>query len=201
MRLGRLEISGGAMAALALLYYLDDSGVTVWVLVACVFHELGHWWAIRALGGQVARLRVTCAGAELRLSSARPLPAERLIPAALAGPGANLAVACGSACLARRGLGEALYFFAGLNLGLALFNLLPAAWLDGGRVLTGVFSRLDREELGERVTELCSDAVAALLLAAGLVLLWQSEGRNFTLLIAGLWMTAAARRERRDAIL
>ena len=28
MRLGRMEINGGALAVLALLYYLDDNGIT-----------------------------------------------------------------------------------------------------------------------------------------------------------------------------
>lgn len=199
MRLGRLEISGGAMAALAFLYYLDDRGVTLWVLLGCLLHELGHWTAIRLLGGRVVRMRVSCAGAELRLSAARPLPPWALLLAALAGPGANLLAAWVSVGLSRRGAG--LYFFAGLNLGLACFNLLPAGWLDGGKALEALLAQMGREETGRRLTELGSDVTAGLLLAAGVVLLWQSGGRNFTLLIAGLWMTAAARRERRAAVL
>ena len=193
MRLGRLEVSGGALAVLALLYYLDDSGVTGWVLLGCFLHELGHWVAIRALGGRVVRLRLSWAGAELRLSSARPLSPRGTLLAALAGPGANLLAAWVGTELSRRGAG--LYFFAGLNLGLAAFNLLPAGWLDGGRVLEALLALAGREEAGRRLTALCSEIGAGLLLAAGGVLLWQSGGRNFTLLIARLWMAAAARRE------
>lgn len=201
MTLGRVEISGGALGLLALLYYLDDGGVTLWVLLACLLHELGHWWAVRALGGRVVRLRLSCAGAEMRLSSAHPLPARRMLLAALAGPGANLAAAWLGALLARRGVGEGLYFFAGLNLGLACFNLLPAAWLDGGKALEALFAWLGREELGRRLGDLGSDVTAGLLLSAGAMLLWHSGGRNFTLLAAGLWVTAAARRERRAEVL
>ena len=163
MRGRRLEISGGALVVLALLYYLDDRGVTLWVLLACLFHELGHWGAIRLLGGRVVRLRLSCAGAELRLSSAHPLTPLGTALAALAGPG---------------------------------INLLPAGWLDGGRAWAGVLAGLGREELGERVTALCSDGAAAVLLGLGLMLLWESGGRNFTLLIAGLWLAAAGRKER-----
>lgn len=193
MRAGRLEISGGALLGLALLYYLDREGIVGWALLGGLLHELGHWGAIRALGGRVVRLRLSCAGAELRLSSARPLPPWGLALAALAGPAVNLLLAWGSALLARHGAGERLYFFAGLNLGLALFNLLPAAWLDGGRALSCLLTQLGSQELGEWVTTLCSDVVAALLLGVGLLLLWESGGRNFTLLIAGLWMAAGAR--------
>lgn len=194
MRIGRLEVSGGALAGLALLYYWDREGIVGWALLGCLLHEAGHWCAIRALGGQVARLRFSCAGAEIRLSTAHPLPPWGMIPAALAGPAVNLLLAWGSALLARNGLGERLYFFAGLNLGLGLFNLLPAAWLDGGRALACLLTQLGWEEMGERLTTLCSDVVAALLLGAGLLLLWESGGRNFTLLMAGLWLAAGARR-------
>lgn len=197
MRIGRLEISGGALAVLALLYYLDDNGITLWVLLACLIHETGHWWVIRALGGKVVRLRLSCAGAELRLSAAHPLSAWRMIGAALAGPAANLAAAWFSMRLSRRGAG--LYFFAGINLGLACFNMLPAGRLDGGRALKALLDQLGWEELGRKTVELCSRTVEGALLAMGGLLLWQSGGRNFTLLIAGLWMAAAARREGRGA--
>lgn len=193
MRLGRLEISGGALAALALLYYLDTDGITLWVLLACLLHEGGHWWAIRALGGKVVRMRLSCAGAEMWLSSAHPLSSRRMVGAALAGPAVNLTAALFSIRLARRVAG--LYLFAGINLGLALFNLLPAAPLDGGRALNALLAQWGGEELGRRAEMLCSYAVAGLLLAVGALLLWQSGGRNFTLLIAGLWMAAVTRRQ------
>lgn len=201
MRQRRLEVSGGALAVLALLYYLDDGGSVLWALLACVLHECGHWLAIRALGGRVSQLKVTCAGAELRLSAARPLSATRMALAALAGPGTNLLLAWGSILLARRGIGAQLYFFAGVNLGLAIFNLLPVGWLDGGRILESLLKGAGREDEGERVTELCSDIAAGLLLGAGLLLLWQSGGHNFTLLIAGIWVTAMARQEKRKGSL
>ena len=195
MTLGRVEISGGALLVAALLLYLDRSGVWSWALLACTLHELGHWWAIHAVGGRVACLRVTCAGAELRMSVVRPLPPVRMALAALAGPGMNLLVALTGITLARRGVGERLYLFAGLNLGLAVFNLLPAGWLDGGRALESLLTWRGREELGRRVTDLCAFLITVLLLAGGMLFFWQSGGRNFTVLVAGLWMTGAVWRE------
>lgn len=194
MILGRVEISGGALFVWALLYYMDKDGVAAWVMLGCACHELGHCLAVRALGGKISRLRLTFAGAELRLSSAGRLSHSRMILVALAGPMVNLLLALLSDLLARHGAGERLYLFAGVNLGLAAFNLLPAGWLDGGLLLREVLGWLGREELGERLTGLCSIAAAALLLALGGILLWSSGGRNFTLLLAGLWMVWWARR-------
>lgn len=198
MTLGRVKIGAGALVALALLFYLDRSGVTAMVLAACFLHELGHWGAIHALGGQVAALRLTWAGAELRLSSAHRLTPGRMALAALAGPAVNLLLALGGVFLARQGAGGRFYLFAGLNLGLGCFNLLPAGWLDGGRILEALLAAAGREDLGRRVTSLCSALVAALLLLAGGFLLWESDGRNFTVLAAGIWMAAAARSEWRE---
>lgn len=198
MTLGCVEISGGALFVWALLYYMDHDGMAPWVLLACLCHELGHWLAVRALGGRVSRLRLTFAGAELRLSAAGSLSPGRMILAALAGPAVNLLLAAAASALARRGAGGGLYLFAGINFGLAAFNLLPAGWLDGGRALREALAWVGWDRLGETLTELCSEAAAALLLGLGGVLLWHSGGRNFTLLLAGFWTLWRLRRQRRE---
>ncbi len=195
MTLGRVEISGGALFIWALLYYLDRGGVALWVMLGCVCHELGHCLAVRALGGKISRLRLTFAGAELRLSSAGTFSHSQMMLVALAGPAVNLLLAVASMVLARHGAGGRLYLFAGVNLGLAAFNLLPAGWLDGGMLLRELLAWLGREEMGERLTGLCSAGAAALLLGTGVMLLWRSGGQNFTLLLAGGWMLWWTRRQ------
>lgn len=189
MRFGRLEISSGALVVAALLFYLDRNGVTIWLALACTMHELGHWWAIWAQGGKVQCMRLSCVGAELRLSPASPLSPGGLVLAALAGPVVNLLLAGGSYLLARRGFGVKLYLFSGVNFGLACFNLLPAGWLDGGRALTG-FLRWRRwdTELADRAVRIGSLMVTLLLFAVGGMLFLQSGGESFTLLLAGIWL-------------
>lgn len=194
----RIEVSGGFLFLAALLYYLDADGVVLWALLACALHELGHLTAIHLMGGGVTRLRLTAAGAELHLSAVRPLPPGRLFLAALAGPAVNLAAALFSARLARIGLEERFYLFAGLNLGLAVLNLLPVGWLDGGRALISLADLMGKPEAGHRLTEICAVGFAAALTFFGSLLLWQSGGRNFTLLITGLWMAGMAKQERKN---
>ena len=179
-------MSGGALLLLAALYYLDGQGVLPLALGACALHEGGHWLAIRALGGRVAALRITCVGAEMRLSARLPLGYGAQIIAALAGPCANLLAAWAAA---RTGT-EAGYCFAGLNLALAAFNLLPAAPLDGGRVLWCVLALLAGRERAEEVVPLLSAALSGGLACGALLLLWQGRG-NLTLLITALWLLAA----------
>jgi len=192
VRAGRVEVSGGFLLVAAAVYYLDEDGLFPWALLACILHEGGHWAAIRLLGGRIRRLRLSAAGAQLCLG---PMPPERLFLAALAGPAANFLTAALCAWGAGRGMGWRLYVFAGLNLGLALFNLLPAGCLDGGKAVRAAAAALCPEGGGERAAALCTAVVAASLLLAGLGLLWWSGGSNFTLLLAGVWLAGTAGRE------
>ena len=189
MRAPKLEVSGGALLAAAIFLYLDKDGIVLWLFLACALHELGHCLAIRALGGKIRKMRITCGGAELCLAASWQPSAKSLAVAALAGPGVNLRLGMGSALLARKGLGTRLYFVGALNFGLAIFNLLPARWLDGGKALESLLLVLGKNNWeAERFLKICSFAVTAFLLIMGGFLSWQSAGRNFTLLIAGFWM-------------
>lgn len=190
IRWRRVTISGGFLLLAAVLYYLDSQGVVAWAFLACLCHELGHYIAIRAFGGQVAQLRLTCAGAEMVLSARRPMSRLGQFCAALAGPGTNLVLAALSAWLAGR-IGENAYLFAGLNLALALFNLLPAAQLDGGRVLEILLSLIFPEHWVWKVMEGISLGFSLGLIGIGMVLMLRGMG-SLTLLITALWLLAAA---------
>ena len=186
LRWRRVEISGGALLMLAALYYLDGQGVLPLALLACALHEAGHWLATRALGGRITALRLTCVGAEMRLSARYPLGYAGQCIAALAGPCANLAAAWeGDKTGTEWG-----YCFAGLNLALGVFNLLPAAQLDGGRVLWCALALLAGRARADRFVPALSAALAAGLVCGALALVWQGRG-NLSLLLTALWLLAA----------
>ena len=187
LRWKRIEISGGFLMLAAGLYYLDTQGVVLWAALAAALHELGHYVVIRLFGGRVTLLRLTCVGAEMALSVRRPLSLPGQLCAALAGPAVNLALAF---FVARLADGERGYLFAGLNLALGLFNLLPAAQLDGGRALRCVLLLLGREEGADRAVRAVSAGLALALVAAGVFAL--GSGGNVTLLLTALWLLSAA---------
>ena len=126
LRWRHVEISGGFLLVAALLFYLDTENLLFWAAAACALHELGHGLAIRCLGGRVALLRLTCVGAELKLSARYPMGYGRQLLAALGGPAANLLCA-GAAVHMAGGGDERAYLFAGLNLALAGSRLKPAS--------------------------------------------------------------------------
>jgi Zn-dependent protease len=108
-------------------------------------HELAHAVVARRHGVRVEGITLWMLGGVAKLGSESPTPrAELLISAA--GPGTSVALAgvfaAGAATLSGLGapelLSSALAWLAVINAILAVFNLIPAAPLDGGRILASL---------------------------------------------------------------
>jgi Zn-dependent protease len=125
------------------------------VLVAGAFlagllaHELAHAMVARYHGVRVRRITLWLLGGVSELEDEAPTPgAEAAI--AIAGPATSLVlgVIAGLAAVwaGPTGFGDlavaSLRWLAGVNLVLAVFNMLPGAPLDGGRVLHAVLWRM-----------------------------------------------------------
>ena len=140
----------------------DHSPVAYWLaglLTALIFlgsllaHELAHALVARTYGLSVQRITLWMLGGVSLLGGEPPTPRADL-RVALAGPLASVAVAVGSAALAMAGqvLGApdlavaTAAWLATMNAVLSVFNLLPGAPLDGGRVLRAFLWR----RLGDR---------------------------------------------------
>ena len=180
--MGRVEATGDFLLLMAWLNYLDTQGIVPMAMAACLLHELGHWAVIRLLGGQISLVRLTAVGAEMVLRC--PMGYWQEGVSALAGPGVNLLLAL-IFCAWPGGA-----VFAGLNLVLACFNMLPAGRLDGGRALYCTLALLAGPEWAGRIGR-CLDGIwAAVLLVCGALL--ARFGGNITLLLVSLWLLTAA---------
>ena len=177
----RLTIPPGPLLVLAVVYFLDDSGIVSAMLPAVLFHELGHIAALRICGLNIERLTLGYLG--LRLDYSGYASRSRLLFAALAGPFAGLLYTV----LAANG-GIFWRKSAALSLLLTLFNLLPALPLDGGRAAELVFGETAAAVTG-RVTALLLTALGLWTLALhgwsgtlapGLYLLYKSMARKNT---------------------
>ena len=156
------------------------------VILAALVHELGHFVAIRGLGGRTLRLHLGLVGLRIDYEGRQVgYPGEIVI--ALMGPAANLALAYGASFLGRYLGNETLFFLAGISLGAAVFNLLPVYQLDGGRALYCFMALTMDVDWAMRVSCVLSCAMIFAMLWAG-VLLFVWSGWNFTLLTVAVWL-------------
>lgn len=135
---------------------------------------------IRALGGQIKKLRLSVTGAELHMN--RTLSYGREFICALAGPLVNVIAAVVAARIGSE-------VFAGINLALAFFNLLPVSVLDGGRALSCLVSFILDPNAAQRLGAWVDRIVSVVLVLGGTALF--GTGGNVTLLIVSVWLIRA----------
>ena len=133
-----------------LFFWFLLSGVVLefFILIGVVLiHELGHYVVAKKLGYKLSGFYLAPYGVSLNYKDGKFLPYDE-VKIALAGPMANFALSF--LLLGLWWLFPVLYCFtyqiANLSLFLAVFNLLPAYPLDGGRVLVSALS----EKLGRK---------------------------------------------------
>jgi Zn-dependent protease len=137
-------------ATFLLIFWIFRGGLPlVLAMFGCVLlHELGHALMARRFGIETADITLYPIGGVARLRRMPRAPGAELL-IALAGPAVNFAIAGALLALEASGLLGLLTpassgaFFSELllvNLGLGVFNLLPAFPMDGGRVLRALLS-------------------------------------------------------------
>jgi Zn-dependent protease len=178
--------------------------LTSLVLVAGVLlHELAHAVTARRAHLRVEGITLWFMGGVTRIEGESVKPSVEL-SVALVGPltsallgsvSAGLSVPVGQAGWALAA--ESLRWLALMNLLLAAFNLLPAAPLDGGRVLHGmVWGLAHNRWLATRLTAGAGIALGALCAGFGLVVFGQGdESDGLFLLLMAWFLVSSAKRE------
>ena len=176
--------------------------VVVNILLAAMLHECGHLAILRLFRVPVEGMRLTALGAELYARGAQRLSYGRELLVTLAGPAINLIVAVLAAAAALYMQWETLYVFAGANVILCLYNLLPILPLDGGRTLYLVTAYFFGPMVGDAVAAIIGTVCALSLLVLGIYLSIVSGSGMFFLLAAFslLWGTLPQLRLAKNAI-
>jgi Zn-dependent protease/CBS domain-containing protein len=184
---------------------LFSFGLIIAVFAIVVLHELGHALTARRFGVRTRDITLLPIGGVARLERMPREPKQELL-IALAGPAVNLALAVPlylalaagggrtdlAALVADEGTLSSASFVAQLlviNVWLAVFNLIPAFPLDGGRALRALFAMGGRDYTRATVRAASIGRVFALLFGFfGLFVL----GSPFLVLIAlFVWLSAA----------
>ena len=178
----KIIVSPTVPLLLALFVLLSSPLLLGALLLAALTHELGHCAMLRWLRARVTAVRITALGAEMRIEGRLSYGGEVL--AAAAGPAVNLLLALLLAYGGR--LWKVLYLFAGTQLVLGLFNLLPILPLDGGSMLWNLLAWVTEPYTADRVMTAIGFGTAAVLTLAAVWAAWQGGGFFFLLAALGL---------------
>ena len=143
-RKNSVMIEPAALFFLALMLLIFPLQWVAGLLVAIAIHEMGHYLAIRLLGGRIHSIRIGVWGMVMETSS---LSWMEEFAAALAGPVCGLVL-----MLLCRKVPE-IAICAGIQ---SVYNLLPVYPLDGGRALRSLLYQLlpgDQAEKGSKLAQ------------------------------------------------
>jgi len=194
--------SGSLMAALASVL------IVLLVFSFVVMHEYGHALTARRFGVRTRGITLYPIGGVAMLES-MPKKAWQQIVVAIAGPAVNFALAAGIAAtlhllgyslsvlseesVLTTSASSLLAWLFWINVGMGLFNLIPALPMDGGRILNAALAlRLDplrATRIASRVAKVVALGMAAFAYANG----------SFTLGLIAVFVWSASNAEVRAA--
>jgi Zn-dependent protease len=167
------------------------------LFVSVVIHELGHAITARGYGVQVRRITLWFLGGVAQFEE---LPKQHGAEAVVSVVGPLVSVAIGIVCWLTLRVVPADYlatrfvlaYLAYTNIVLAVFNMLPALPLDGGRVLRSLLAMGMPHAKATQISASISKALAVVMGLFGLFSL------NFFLLLIAIFIFAAVNAETRS---
>ena len=188
--LASYSLPDAAPGHLSTTYWLAGFGGALLLLASLLAHELAHAVVARHSGLEVKGVTLWLFGGVASLGGEATKPGADFRIAAV-GPATSLALAAVSAGIAAGldtlGVAHILvavaWWLAGANLLLGLFNLIPGAPLDGGRILRAYLWRRHGDQARATIgAARAGQVVGYMLTGLGLFQLFTGAG------IGGLWL-------------
>lgn len=180
------ELTPGLGAAT---YWWMATAVTIGLLISIVLHETAHSLVARRFGIAIRGITLFVFGGVAELEGELKRARSELLMA-IAGPIASLCIAFALFLILEVGkrfaipdaVAGALWYLSYINLVLALFNLVPAFPLDGGRILRAALWAWRGDILwGTQIAATAGELFGLLLMALGIVEFLRGD------FVGGLW--------------
>lgn len=184
-----------------IVYLLMGLGVAAGLLFSIVFHEMSHCLVAQKQGISIQGITLFLFGGVAEMESEPPSPKAEFLMT-IAGPLASLFLAgvIWGICQWLQVLewGQALYavlaYVMFLNLGLAIFNMIPAFPLDGGRILRSVLWHFKGSL--RWATGICANlgsAFGIIMIVGGVLLVFNQHWGGIWTVFIGFFIRYAAR--------
>ena len=167
------------LAILSVLVLADKTGMLSNSLLSVVFHETGHFVALKLLC--VGFTKIEFSLATVRITTREILGPCKSAIVAFCGPAINMILSFFVLCPQLN-----LKHFGAVNIVMFIFNMLPIKGLDGGDVLFGMLNAIGIKG-ATKVMGCISILVTVLIIVAGCALIYLTH-QNVTLLLVGIYL-------------
>ncbi|MER7404790.1 site-2 protease family protein [Streptomyces sp. NPDC000070] len=204
--LGSHTLPAGVPDQSNVIYTLAGLAGALLLLVSLLAHEAAHAITARRKGIEVQSITLWALGGMTDMG--RPRAAGAVFLIAVSGPFASLIVAAialgagiGLDTLSGWAVPAAVLLWLGwINLVLAVFNLLPAAPLDGGRVVQALmWWRTGDQDRAERASARSGQVLGILLIGLGWIAVLRGALSGLWLAVIGFFIMIVASAERQRA--
>jgi Zn-dependent protease len=177
-------------------YYGLGAVVAVLFFASVLAHELSHALVARRFGMEVRDITLFIFGGAATLEGDAKTPGQEAL-IALAGPacsvGLGVALFGAAQVIDQRVFREIAAWLGLVNLSLAVFNLIPAYPMDGGRVLRALLWRVRGDQFAAtRGAALVGRAFGYLLIMVGVWLVLDENFNGLWLALIGWFLSSAA---------
>lgn len=137
---------------------------------AILIHEGAHIAAGKVRGYKISEIELMPFGGVAKIEGLIGAHPSDEVIISLSGPLLNILLGCIAMICSLKGIpvGDLFLFFIKVNFSLALFNLLPALPLDGGRIMRAYLSIFMGYKKATDIAIMCGRILAALLLLLGI---------------------------------
>ncbi len=131
----KITISFTFFALIILLVIFNKNDFLYLTCVFAIFHEFGHLFALYKFGVKISEFKISLFGANIKIENFKKISLKKEIIILFSGPFTNLIFGVVSYFINLYIENDILKNLILINLGLAIFNLLPFYNFDGGKII------------------------------------------------------------------
>ncbi len=131
----KITISFTFFALIILLVIFNKNDFLYLTCIFAIFHEFGHLFALNKFGVKISEFKISVFGANIKTESFKKVSMKNEIIILFSGPLINFAFSIVFHFINLFIKNEILNESILINLGLAIFNLLPFYNFDGGKII------------------------------------------------------------------
>ncbi len=196
-----LKVNPFFILLLAVAFFYGKLGEALLLFAIVLWHESFHILIAKAYRLHITDIELLPCGGVARIDALLPLNPEIEWLVAIAGPLSNgLLIFLAYALVPYVHVDPAwLDYFVQANLGMAVFNLVPALPLDGGRALRGLLGKKRGFKDATRIAALLGQVLSVTLAGWGIYLVLLEKFQGLMYVFAGAMLFLAARQEQKSA--